>query len=80
MIGICVLLSGVIAVVLPKDYAISIAVVFILFIAVVAGIWLLIKIQKMIFVNFSFISRLIFTIQLVYMSQTIRMAFKEMEK
>lgn len=44
-IGICVLLSGVIAVVLPKDYAISIAVVFILFIAVVAGIWLY-KIQK----------------------------------
>jgi len=39
------LLSGVIAVVLPKDYAISIAVVFILFIAVVAGIWLY-KIQK----------------------------------
>jgi hypothetical protein len=38
LIGICVLLSGVIAVVLPKDYAISIAVVFILFIAVVAGI------------------------------------------
>lgn len=31
--------------VLPKDYAISIAVVFILFIAVVAGIWLY-KIQK----------------------------------
>lgn len=45
LIGICVLLSGVIAVVLPKDYAISIAVVFILFIAVVAGIWLY-KIQK----------------------------------
>lgn len=38
LIGICVLLSGVIAVVLPKDYAISIAVVFILFIAVVAVI------------------------------------------
>ena len=55
LIGICVLLSGVIAVVLPKD-------------------------SKEIFVNFSFISRLIFTIQLVYMSQTIRMAFKEMEK
>ena len=35
----------IIAVVLPKDYAISIAVVFILFIAVVAGIWLY-KIQK----------------------------------
>ena len=48
LIGICVLLSGVIAVVLPKDYAISIAVVFILFIAVVAGIWLY-KIQKEIF-------------------------------
>ena len=45
LIGICVLLSGVIAVVLPKDYAISIAVVFILFIAVVAGIWLY-RIQK----------------------------------
>ena len=45
LIGICVLFSGVIAVVLPKDYAISIAVVFILFIAVVAGIWLY-KIQK----------------------------------
>ena len=37
LIGICVLLSGVIAVVLPKDYAISIAVVFILFIAVSLG-------------------------------------------
>ncbi len=79
LIGICLLFSGVIAVILPKDYAISIAVIFILFIAVVAGIWLY-KIQKEIFVNFSFISRLIFTIQLVYMSQTIRMAFKEMEK
>ena len=44
-LGKPVLLSGVIAVVLPKDYAISIAVVFILFIAVVAGIWLY-KIQK----------------------------------
>ena len=44
-VGIGILLSGVIAVVLPKDYAISIAVVFILFIAVVAGIWLY-KIQK----------------------------------
>lgn len=36
LIGICVLLSGVIAVVLPKDYAISIAVVFILFIVSVS--------------------------------------------
>lgn len=45
LIGICVLFSGVIAVVLSKDYAISIAVIFILFIAVVAGIWLY-RIQK----------------------------------
>ena len=33
LIGICLLFSGVIAVILPKDYAISIAVIFILFIA-----------------------------------------------
>ena len=32
LIGICLLFSGVIAVILPKDYAISIAVIFILFI------------------------------------------------
>ena len=38
LIGICLLFSGVIAVILPKDYAISIAVIFILFIAVIAGI------------------------------------------
>ena len=30
LIGICLLFSGVIAVILPKDYAISIAVIFIL--------------------------------------------------
>lgn len=45
LIGICVLFSGVIAVVLPQDCAIYIAVIFILFIAVIAGIWLY-KIQK----------------------------------
>ena len=45
LIGICVLFSGVIAVILPQDCAISIAVIFILFIAVIAGIWLY-KIQK----------------------------------
>ena len=44
-IGICLLFSGVIAVILPKDYAISIAVIFILFIAVICSIWLY-KIQK----------------------------------
>ena len=45
LIGICLLFSGVIAVILPKDYAISIAVIFILFIAVICSIWLY-KIQK----------------------------------
>lgn len=45
LVGICILFSGVISVVLPKDYAISIAVIFILFIAVISGIWLY-KIQK----------------------------------
>jgi uncharacterized membrane protein YesL len=38
LIGICLLFSGVIAVILPKDYAISIAVIFILFIAVICSI------------------------------------------
>lgn len=45
LIGICLLFSGVIAVILPKDYAISIAVIFILFIAVICSIWLY-KIQN----------------------------------
>lgn len=45
LIGICVLFSGMIAVILPKDYAISIAIAFILFIAIIAGIWFY-KIQK----------------------------------
>lgn len=45
LIGICVLFSGVIAVVLPQDCAIYIAAIFILFIAVIDGIWFY-KIQK----------------------------------
>lgn len=42
LIGICLLFSGVLAVILPKDYVISIAVIFI---AVISGIWMY-KIQK----------------------------------
>ena len=46
LIGICLLFSGVIAVILPKDYAISIAVIFILFIAVICSTYGCIRFKK----------------------------------
>lgn len=45
LIGIGILISGIIAVMLRQDYFIIIAVAFLLFIVVIAGIWFY-KVQK----------------------------------
>ena len=45
LIGIGTLFSGIIAVILPQNYSIIIAIGFLLFVIVIAGIWFY-KVQK----------------------------------